>query len=86
MAAPAQIVLAYKVDTPDVFFKTYTNDLQSLALLNPYLCQRRIPVGWVEVTKPNIKMTGLNPTNNFFPLFCHEPFTTDNGLLATDLL
>jgi hypothetical protein len=31
--------------------------------LNPtyYMNNQGLAVGWVEVTKPNIKMTGLNP-------------------------
>jgi hypothetical protein len=49
-----------EVDNPYIFYKTYTNDLLGFFLLKPYLCRCQILVGWVEVTKPNIKMTGLN--------------------------
>ena len=45
---------------PTFFLKTHTNDLLGLALLMLYLYQCQILVGWVEVTKPNIKMNTYN--------------------------
>ena len=37
-----------EVDTPYIFYKTYTNDLLGFVLLKPYLCHCQLIVGWVE--------------------------------------